>query len=359
MGGRFVIRIAIVCALAVLLASGAPAQQTLCPGDCAVDGEVQVGDVVTMINIIDGSRPLTDCSAGDFDHDARVRANDVTRAVHSILDGCSPGAIGQAAFYRALNGVPDTPEAQTAEEARAYANLSTAVATDPNDGWSWFLLGMYHLLRVGRELTDYDHPAPGVVDEARLAREALDQAVPLLPYDNRIPGFRGAATYNLGVLSDDDSLEQLGLAQLDDAIAQNFLFNSFAYLGTVATVTRPGDPLFAKAIEYLDAGIQSGCNPTTDPRNCGNGGKASHNIQGSFTLFADLFTKAGRLDDARTLYSLALAFPGIETYRFADLIRERAATVDARAALWADADPSNDPPLMGTGAAACAYCHFR
>jgi len=194
---------ATIAILTMLMAGGAGAQQTLCPGDCAVDGEVQVTDVVIMINVINGSRPIDDCRAGDFDDDARIRANDVTRAVRSILDGCSPGAIGQAAFYRALNGVPDTAEAQAAEEARAAANLTAAVAADVNDGWSWFLLGMYHLLQVGRELTDYDHPAPGVVDEARLAREALDQAVPLLAYDNRIPGFRGAATYNLGVLSDE------------------------------------------------------------------------------------------------------------------------------------------------------------
>jgi len=356
--GGFVTR-ATIAILTMLMAGGAGAQQTLCPGDCAVDGEVQVTDVVIMINVINGSRPIDDCRAGDFDDDARIRANDVTRAVRSILDGCSPGAIGQAAFYRALNGVPDTAEAQAAEEARAAANLTAAVAADVNDGWSWFLLGMYHLLQVGRELTDYDHPAPGVVDEARLAREALDQAVPLLAYDNRIPGFRGAATYNLGVLSDDAALVQLGLDQLDDAIEQNLLFNSFSYLGTVAAVTRPGDPLFTRAIEYLDAGIQSGCTPVTDPRNCGNGGRASHNLQGSFGLFADLYVKAGRLDEARTIYNLALNLPGIEDYRFRDLLTARLASVDERAALWADADPTNDPKLIGTGSAACAYCHFR
>jgi hypothetical protein len=350
----------VLLGLALLLdVAAVAAQQTLCPGDCAVDGEVAVSDLLTMVNIIHGARPFDDCRAGDADRDQRVRANDVTRAVHSVLDGCSAAAVGQAAFYRALNGVPDTPAAQSAEEARASANLAAAVVEDPEDGWSWFLLGMYHLLRVGRILTDYEDPGQEVIDRSRLAREALDQAVPLLPDDNRIPGFRGAATYSLGVVSDDPTLVALGLAQLEAAVEANLLFNSFSYLGTVAAATRPGDPLFDQAIAYLDAGLASGCNPATDPRNCGNGGRASHNIQGSFALFGDLFTKVGRLDDARAFYGLALNFPGIETYRFTALIQDRVDTIETRAALWADADPDNDPRLIGAGPEACAYCHYR
>lgn len=347
-------------ALFLLFAAvAASAQQTLCPGDCAVDGEVQVGDLVTMINVINGGLPLAACRAGDFDGDARIRANDVTRAVRSVLDGCSPAAIGQAAFYRALGGVPETAEAQAAEEARAYQQLSAAVAQNADDGWSWFLLGMYHLLQVGRVLTDYDNPGEVVIQEAGLAREALDRAVPLLPDDDRIPGFRGAATYTLGVVSRDPGLIALGLAQLDEAIALNPLFNSFSYLGTVAAATRPGDPLFARAIAYLEAGLASGCSPATDPRNCGNEGRAAHNLQGSFMLFGDLLAKAGRVAEARNFYGLALGFPGIETYRFADLITARLDSLDERAARWADADPTNDPTLIGAGPEACAYCHFR
>lgn len=349
-----------VCASLVLLhALAAAGQQTYCPGDCAVDGVVAIDDLLTMINVIHGTRPFADCAAGDGDGDRRVRANDVTRAVHSALDGCSVAAIGQAAFYRALNGVPDGPLAQTAEEARAYAHLGAAVLEDAGDGWSWFLLGMYHLLRAGRLLTDYDDPSPEVVEQTRLAQAALDRAVPLLPFDDRIPGFRGAATYSLGVLTGDPTLVALGLDQLDAAIERNLLFNSFSYLGTVAAATRPGDPLFDRAIAYLEAGLASGCNPVSDPRNCGNGGRAPHNIQGSFTLFGDLFTKAGRLGEARNFYELALGFPGIETYRFTALVQERLDGIDRRAALWADADPGNDPLLIGAGPEACAYCHFR
>jgi hypothetical protein len=51
--------------------------------------------------------------------------------------------------------------------------------------------------------------------------------------------------------------------------------------------------------------------------------------------------------------------PGIETYRFTALIEQRIATLDERAARWADGDPANDPTLIGAGPEACVYCHFR
>jgi len=340
-------------------ATTASAQQTLCPGDCAVDGAVQIGDLLLMVNVINGTRDIADCRAGDADGDGRLRAHEVTRGVVSALRGCSAGAVGQAAFYRALNGVPGTPAAIAAEEARALDQLQAAVAADEADGWSRFLLGMLHLQRLGREVDDYEHPSPFVVAEARLASAALDRAAPLLAYDNRIPGFQGAATFNLGVLTDDPVVRQRGLAQLEASLATNFLFNSFSYLGAVAPTVGRDDPLFARAIAYLDAGIQSGCTPATDPRNCGNGGRAPHNIQGSFTLFGDLYLKAGRSEDARRWYEFGLLIPGLENWRHRALLEERLATFDDRAARLADDDPSNDPRLAGVGPEACVYCHYQ
>jgi hypothetical protein len=329
-----------------------PAQQTLCPGDCSVDGDVRVNEIVTMIGVINGSIPPASCRAGDADGDGRVRSNDVTRAVRSLLGGCTAGARGQAAFYQTLAGVADRNE-------DVIALLGQAVEENPTDGWSWFLLGMNHLLRVGRVLTDYQNPSAATIEEARLARLALDAAVPLLTYDNRIPGFRGAATYLLGFLTDDPVTVGSGLAQLDDAIEVNLLFNSFSYLGTVAPSVAPDDPLFAQAIAYLEAALNSGCTPFTDPRNCGNEGRAPHNLQGSFLLFGDLFAKAGRVEQARGYYEFGLILPGIETWPFRAITEERLATIEQRAALYQDADPGNDPPIVGAGPEACVYCHVR
>jgi hypothetical protein len=342
-----------VCLLHLIVAASAvPAQQTLCPGDCSVDGDVRVNEIVTMIGVINGSIPPASCRAGDADGDGRVRSNDVTRAVRSLLGGCTAGARGQAAFYQTLAGVADRNE-------DVIALLGQAVEENPTDGWSWFLLGMNHLLRVGRVLTDYQNPSAATIEEARLARLALDAAVPLLTYDNRIPGFRGAATYLLGFLTDDPVTVGSGLAQLDDAIEVNLLFNSFSYLGTVAPSVAPDDPLFAQAIAYLEAALNSGCTPFTDPRNCGNEGRAPHNLQGSFLLFGDLFAKAGRVEQARGYYEFGLILPGIETWPFRAITEERLATIEQRAALYQDADPGNDPPIVGAGPEACVYCHVR
>jgi hypothetical protein len=46
-------------------------------------------------------------------------------------------------------------------------------------------------------------------------------------------------------------------------------------------------------------------------------------------------------------------------WRFAGLYADRLATLDARVAAYRDADPSNDPPIVGAGAEACASCHHR
>jgi hypothetical protein len=342
----------LLIATIAVLGPSAGAQQTLCAGDCAADGDVQVNEIVSMVNVINGARPLSDCRAGDADADGRLRSNDVTRAVLSLLNGCPAAAVGQAWFYRTLNGIEDRNQ-------EVIEQLTRAVAENPGDGWSWFLLGMDHLLRVGRALTDYRQPSDFVVEESRQARAALDQAVPLLPYDNRIPGFRGAATYNLGFFTGDADLVALGLSQLDDAMQANFLFNSFSFLGVVAPSVPPTDPLFARAIEYLDAGIDSGCSPFTDPRNCGNEGRAPHNIQGSFLLFGDLYVKAGRLEDARKWYEFIGVFPDTATWDFTAILDDRLATLDQRAALYRDDDPTNDPLLVGTGPAACATCHYQ
>jgi len=48
-------------------------------------------------------------------------------------------------------------------------------------------------------------------------------------------------------------------------------------------------------------------------------------------------------------------------YLFADAVAERVGPgkAAARAALYLDADPTNDPPIIGAGPQACAVCHYK
>jgi hypothetical protein len=52
----------------------------------------------------------------------------------------------------------------------------------------------------------------------------------------------------------------------------------------------------------------------------------------------------------------ALEGPG---YRFTDLVADRLEHGSQRVALYLDGDPTNDPPVVIQGPAACAVCHNR
>lgn len=115
---------------------------------------------------------------------------------------------------------------------------------------------------------------------------------------------------------------------------------------------------YASFVSYLENPETFGC-PATQPEICANAGFAPRNTQGSLTLFGDLYAKGGNLQQAQFWYSLLSFFPDTATWKFAALVQDRTANAAARVALYADDDPSNDPPVIGAGAEACAACHSR
>jgi len=263
-------------------------------------------------------------------------------------------ARGQSAFYDTLFGVAD-------RNVEAVALLGAAVAQDPADGRSQFLLGMLHMLRFARNVTDLYSASDVLKQEVGKAQEALDAAVPLLPNDRRVPGFRAAATYTNGVVTHDDARIALGLTQLREAISLYPDFNTFDFIGAVAPVVPASDPLYREVMQYVGNPASPSCNPFTMPEICGNAGKAAHNVEASLILFGDLFAKAGDEHQARTYYRLAQASWASSggAWRFRLLAEERLETVAQRVALYQDDNPGNDPKIIGSGKEACAVCHYK
>lgn len=296
------------------------------------------------------------------------RFHDFRRNTATLLVTRTPSTAasdGEAAFWDALTG-DDSSEAR---EQFGLRRLEVAAKRDRRDGRSRFLLAMLHLYRFGQSVTVYNQTDAGARAEITAAVAAFDEALPLLwdpatlRGDSRVPGFAAAARYALGVATGDPAVAAQAITELDAAVAVNSFFNVFDPIG-VAQVVPPSDPAFTKVFASFDGYLTDpetlAC-LTTQPEICGNTGLAPRNAVGALVLFGDLYAKAGNAARATTWYQLARALSagGDTPYRFLDRIDARLADVPGRTALYADGDPSNDPPLIGAREEACAVCHTR
>jgi hypothetical protein len=281
------------------------------------------------------------------------RRNDARRVVSRRPSASA--AAGEAAFWDTLWA--DAPRADEALQL-----LERATRRQRSDGRSQFLLGMLHLYRSSLACPTFDFTdmCDAGRDEGAAAGAALDRAVDLLPHDSRIPGFRAASTYANGYVLGDPALLALGTQQIADAVAANPLFNAFDLFAVVAPVTDGASPYYQNEILPLaDFVFSNAACLDALPEICGNAGMAPHNFEGTLLLLGDIYAKGGRLADAQFWYNFAVATGQGSGYRFQAVAADRAATAAARVALSQDADPSNDPPLLGGGGGSCVYCHNK
>ncbi len=59
-----------------------------CSGDCNGDGSVTIDELVRMVNIALGLRPVTECLAGDENGDESITIDEIIKAVNRALGGC-------------------------------------------------------------------------------------------------------------------------------------------------------------------------------------------------------------------------------------------------------------------------------
>jgi hypothetical protein len=276
-----------------------------------------------------------------------------------------PAAQGERLFWQTLWG-------DASQEEPAREHLTDAVFVDFEDGRSHFLAAMIRLYRFGQLTTDYAAPSAAARAEVDAADGLFQTALPLLwdaerrVGDTRVPGFVAANRYLRGAVHGIEAVKSEGLVELDAAVTLNPLFNSFDLIGVVPQLVAGTDPLYVgKVLATLDttlAGENINC-VTTQPEVCGNDGLAPSNIPGSLTLFGDLYAKGGRdgtpsdVEKAEMWYGIAAAFRS--TWRFGALLDARVGKAAERSALYRDADPTNDPPIIGLGPEACVSCHAR
>jgi hypothetical protein len=304
-----------------------------------------------------------------------VRVHNFARNEAGVVSTRRPSfaaAEGEAAFWDVLWG----DDASEARQTVALHCLEKAAKRSRKDGRARFLLAMMRLYRFDQATAEYRTASPVARDEIRKAHDAFQAAVPLVwtgsAGDSRVPGFAAAAKYVLGVVDGDPAMTTEGLADLEAAVGINPLFNLFDYIGAVPGTILPDDPLYARVIEILDFALapENASCVGTQPEICGNRGMAPHNIEGAFLLFGDLYAKGGVLNDpgrpfggAETIYGLTRAFGALYQWNpaFRAIADDRVATAASRVALYRNADPDDDPPLVGSapGEVTCAFCHLK
>jgi hypothetical protein len=272
-------------------------------------------------------------------------------------------AAGEAAFWDVLHNNDNS----TARQEAGLAALQQAASGSRKDGRAPFLQAMLQLYRFGQATTDFGTVSPFAEQELAASHAAFQDSLPLLwdgtAGDSRVPGFAAGTKFTQGLVTGDTALQAEGLQDLADAVAVNQFFNIFDYIPIIQALP-PSDPRFVLAfnavIDYLNAPDTLNC-ITTQPELCGNEGLAPHNAEGAVLLFGDVYAKAGDLSAAQVWYSLAKALGELnpEPWPFQAVADERVATAAARVALYQDLDPGNDPPIIGAGAEACAFCHYK
>lgn len=65
-----------------------PRPPIACLGDCDLNGQVTVDEVITMVNIALGAAPISLCAAGDIDGGGAITVDEIVTAVNLALDGC-------------------------------------------------------------------------------------------------------------------------------------------------------------------------------------------------------------------------------------------------------------------------------
>ncbi|MEM8997221.1 MAG: hypothetical protein AAGF23_20730 [Acidobacteriota bacterium] len=250
----------------------------------------------------------------------------------------------EAEFFDVFNNRPESPDA-------ALTALMTAFFVDPDDAQTNRLLGLNHLWLAA----EGDHQNPRTIEHLYLAEDFLRRAADLDPDDARMHSWLIPARLSLARIERDDArVEELSKA-MREAYETDPNFHAFI-VGVQGFEAPRDDPRFAFALEAMRSTV--GCADSED-LSCANHPRWPHNIEAFLVFAADFELKAGDVDRAKELLETARRFPDFATWPYGDEVARRLATLNERAARYANADGDDDPPSLFTGANqhSCQMCH--
>jgi hypothetical protein len=262
--------------------------------------------------------------------------------------------------------------------------LQNALDRDPGNSTLYALLGATHFWHIG-EYTRDPIPNPAVLqqdlpDAVDLFGKALNidyYGKHLIGYvnDDHLPGYLGITTVHLGQQNSDSGTIQKGDQILDFAAYQFPEFNNFNRWAAHNTDPKDSDS-YKEALDSLwqalDACAEAHldrANPDLKPylylqtavgrkKACWSEGTlAPHSFEGFMLNLGNGLVKAGQIEAAKVMFANARYADHYAEWPYRQSLESVAnSDLQARAALYADSDPSNDPPLAVPNRG-CSYCH--
>jgi len=264
------------------------------------------------------------------------------------------------------------------------ADLEQALQSDPDNPTLYALLGAAHFWHIGEAARDQNQQDPALAQDMPDAVVNFGKALELDYYtqhfigyinDDHLPGYLGITTVHLGQMTNDSSLIAKGDQTLDFAAYEFPEFNNLNRWAAHNTDSKDS-PSYQKALDSLWQGLDScvgstlnRANPDLKPylnlltsvgrkKACRWGGElAPYSFEGYMLNLANGLVKAGQIQAARVMYNNAHYASNYSTWPYRSVLESiESSDLNPRAALYADNNPRNDPPL-GVPNRGCAYCH--
>ena len=265
------------------------------------------------------------------------------------------------------------------------AELQAALARDPENATLMALLGATHFWHAGEYMRDPSPDLSVLQQDLPMAVQLFRSALNLdygphqtgYEYNDHLPGFLGVTTVHLGQSAGDPTLIQQGDQMLDYSVYQFPEFNNFNRWAAHNADPRDSSS-YQKALESLwqaiDACIGGSIdrtNPDIEPylylqtpvgrkSTCwSRNNMAPHSLEGLMLNLGNALVKAGQVEIAKIVYANAKYASNYAAWPYRGVLESIAASdLTARAALYADNDPTNDPPLAVPNRS-CVYCHAK
>ena len=274
------------------------------------------------------------------------------------------------------NDYNDIPQVQS--------QLQSAIEYDPGNPTLYALLGATHFWHIGEAARDPIPKDPALAQDMPDAVDLFSKALDLDYYtkhligyitDDHLPGYLGITTVHLGQMSGNQDLVAKGDQLLDFAVYQFPEFNNFNRWAAHNTDSKDTDT-YKKSLDSLWQALDACAGTTIDRTNpdlkpylylqtsvgrkkaCwSEGDLAPHSLEGFMFNLGNGLVKTGQVEAAKVMFANVKYADNYANWPYRSYF-EQVANSDlyARAALYADNDPSNDPPL-GVPNRGCSYCH--